>query len=542
MITGFVKSAELCTPLSNVRVTRTGPDGNTSEVTESDFKGSVQFEEVDPGDTIRFEKNGFVNKTIVGGNFSETTRLLEDKLIGYQKKLWFIPGENIEVYVNSPAQFSARLYRHGITKQCVIDLGKFDNFAQILPDNYFVDKGLNWIKNFSYRMPENAVPGIYSLLLEAEGQEAFAIPMVVSTTKNKRGKLSKLLVLASTNTWQSYNIWGGRSRYRNFEFNANNGFTNLNSAKYKFKMAVAKRLPLSMKSMIRRVLKHGLESEAYKYRRLSVIRPFTNCSLEDENVYNHFTNHLAAGEWRILAWLEREKIDYDIVSGADLHRDPDLLRNYRAVLLSTHCEYWSREMYEGLKTHHQDNDLWILNLSGNTMYREIEFFEDGSTRCVSLSFANSCGDESKILGVRFTEDDLSTCAPYKIIKPDHWIFKNIPNTEKIDIFGERSLNRSTPKKYSRYDPGRPGDKVGLVGSGASGWETDKISRTAPKNLVLIAKGLNKKGGADMVIREPNGSHGGMFSASSITFGGTLLIDKIASQLTKNVIIKALGFD
>jgi hypothetical protein len=540
MITGFVKSAELCSPLSNVRVTRTGPNGNTFEVTESDVKGRFQFEKVDPKDTIRFEKVGFVNKTIDGGNFSEIIRLLEDQLIGYQKKLWFIPGENIEVYVNSPTQFSARLYRHGITKQCVIDLGIFDSFFQALPDSYFVDMGLNWVMNFSYRMPENAVPGIYSLLLEAEGQEPFAIPMVVSTPKNKRGKLSKLLVLASTNTWQSYNIWGGRSRYRNFEISTSSDFANLNSVRHKIKMAVAKRLPLAIKSMIRHALKHGLESEAYKYRKLSVVRPFTNCSLEDQNVYNHFTNHLAAGEWRVLAWLEREKIDYDIVSGADLHREPDLLQHYRAILFSTHCEYWTREMYEGLKKHHQDNNLWILNLSGNTMYREIEFFKNGSTRCVSLSFASSCADESKILGVRFTEDDLSTCAPYRIIEPDHWVFKNISGIDKFDKFGGMSLNRNTPKTYSRYDPGRPGDKVGLVGSGASGWETDKLSRTAPKDIVPIAKGLNKKGGADMVIREPNGSRGGMFSASSITFGGTLLIDKIASKLTQNVISRALG--
>jgi hypothetical protein len=196
-------------------------------------------------------------------------------------------------------------------------------------------------------------------------------------------------------------------------------------------------------------------------------------------------------------------------------------------------------MYAGLKKHHQDNGLWILNLSGNTMYREIEFYDDGSTRCVSLSFAHSCDDESKILGVRFTEDDLSTCAPYKIIKPDHWVFKNISDIKKSDVFGEISLNRSTPKKYSRYDPGRPGDRVGLVGSGASGWETDKRSRTAPKDLVLLAKGLNKNGGADMVIREPHGTRGGMFSASSITFGGCLLIDSVASELTKNVISKAL---
>ena len=55
-----------------------------------------------------------------------------------------------------------------------------------------------------------------------------------------------------------------------------------------------------------------------------------------------------------------------------------------------------------------------------------------------------------------------------------------------------------------------------------------------------AKGLNQNGGAEMVIREAHGSRGGMFSVSSITFGGSLLIDTSASRITSNVIHRALG--
>ena len=41
----------------------------------------------------------------------------------------------------------------------------------------------------------------------------------------------------------------------------------------------------------------------------------------------------------------------------------------------------------------------------------------------------------------------------------------------------------------------------------------------------------------MVVRDPDGKHGLIFSASSITFGGTLLIDKNCSQIIKNVLNK-----
>ncbi|WP_198264130.1 hypothetical protein [sulfur-oxidizing endosymbiont of Gigantopelta aegis] len=51
--------------------------------------------------------------------------------------------------------------------------------------------------------------------------------------------------------------------------------------------------------------------------------------------------------------------------------------------------------------------------------------------------------------------------------------------------------------------------------------------------------MNKGGGADMVVREPSGSRGGMFSASSISFPAALLIDYRASQLVKNILTRAL---
>jgi hypothetical protein len=274
------------------------------------------------------------------------------------------------------------------------------------------------------------------------------------------------------------------------------------------------------------------------HKKLSIRRPFTNCRLEENDPYSPFTNHLAAGEWRLLAWLEREGYPYDIVSGFELHQNPELLSNYKAFILNTHSEYWSSDMYRGLKTFHDEKKGWILNISGNSIFREIEFYQDGSTRCVSLSFKDSCADESQILGVRFDMSDYATCAPFKIMKPNHWIFKNIPIC-KSAMFGGLSLNQNTVRPDKRYDPGRPGLENSLNGVGASGWETDKLSKSAPADIIVVAKGLNRGGGADMVIREPADNRGGMFSASSLLFSGCLLIENSASMMMKNILKKAL---
>ncbi len=537
---GTVKGAELATPLSGVKISRQDTQGKILEETTSDEYGRWQIVAFEKGNQLVFSFNGYVTKTLTSDEHTQVVRLLEDKLIGYQPRLWYLPGDNIDVFVHSPVSYSATLFRHGLHKDCILELGKMTAHEQWVTDNYFVEQGLDWEKSFQYKIPKTVKPGLYSLLLSAQGQEPFAIPMIVST--RARGDKTKLLVLASTNTWQSYNIWGGRSRYRSFENDVSPNFMTLpKNPLARLKRAILNRIPDQSKTMLRKFIGMKPVSYEWRFQKLTIRRPFTNCQLEGDDWFEPFTNHLAGGEWRLLAWLERENIPYDIISGAELHKTPDILKQYKAIIFSTHCEYWTPEMYEGIKKYHENNQLWLLNLSGNTMYREIEFFDDGSTRCVSLSFANSCADETQLLGVRFSMADYSTCAPYKILKPEHWAFNGVPINKEFPFFGGISLNQNTLKKYSRYDPGRPGVENGLCGMGASGWETDKLSRTAPKDFQIIAKGTNPRGGADMVVREPHGNtRGGVFSASSLVFSGSLGVDLVSSLIVKNVIDRALN--
>lgn len=195
-------------------------------------------------------------------------------------------------------------------------------------------------------------------------------------------------------------------------------------------------------------------------------------------------------------------------------------------------------MFKAVRSFYKHDKGWIINLSGNSMFREIEFQGDDSVKYVGI-FHQTCCDEVQILGVRFSETDYGTCAPYKIVVDDHWAFSGL-SVHKGNVFGQESLNRHTAKDSDEYDPGRPGLGYELSGTGASGWETDKVAKSSPKDIRIIAKGLNSDGGADMVIREPKGARGGLFSASSIVFGGCLLIDETASGIVRNVINRALG--
>lgn len=534
---GLVANAELCNPLENVEISvyTNLNDICIKVITKED--GQWEIDDINDNSKIIFYKKGYYKKTYEVKQLPNIVRLLEDKLIGYQDKLWFNPGEIVIVYVSYPKEYNAKLFRHGIEKKMILNLGKFKSQQQQVPDGYFVESGLKWNESFKYTIPLDSRPGIYSLLLEGDNSERFAIPFVLSSSNNQIQYKSKILILASTNNWETYNIWGGRSRYRNFEDGSSRNFIKTDALSERMKCMFNKIVPQKIKECAKRILKKSQVEPEWYFKKLSIKRPFTNCFLEEEIVMEPFTNHLAAGEWRLLAWLEREKISYDIISGFELEKKPDILCGYKAIIFNTHCEYWSEKMYRMVKTFHEENNGWILNISGNTMYREIEFFEDGSLRCTSTSFNKSCDDETQLLGVRFSMDDYSTCSPYKIIDENHWAFNGLP-LKKHMLFGGTSLNQNTQRKFSRYDPGRPGTEFGLMGMGASGWECDKLSYTAPKDIKLIAKGINKYGGADMVIREPQGSRGGMFSASSLVFSGCLLVDYVASTIVKNIIKKA----
>jgi hypothetical protein len=527
MISGTVASASQSAPLEGVRISAIRPDGAPVTEVLSDADGRWVIENVAGAALLAFSKEGYLPKSLaVGSAAGLTIRLLEERLIGYQKRLWAQPGQNVAVLVNSPKPYRAQLLRHGIATETVMELGPFDPISQEVPDGNFVDRGLNWREAFSYTIPPEARPGLYSLrLLEIDQRDCYGITFVVSSPIKNRTAPAGLLVLASTNTWQSYNSWGGRSRYRNYEDQKPSPAA-IRAGVNKFARTL---LPAKVRVWIKRSL--GMHEPVqvqdspkdWRFRRLSIRRPFPNCFIMDDDPLKSFSSHLAAGEWRVLAWLEREGIPYDIISGWELSQYPERVFGYKALMLNTHCEYWTRAMVLAVKRFEAQGG-WLLNLSGNSMYREIECFEDGSTRCISLRLSESIEDESALLGVCFSMAGYRTCAPFEVRNHEHWAFQGT-KLKNGDLFAKESLNHPTNG----------------TGDGGSGHETDKMTPAAPSCTVLLARGVNPKdGGADMVIIENPQGRGGVFSASSITFGGSLLIDDPSSRLVHNLITRALA--
>ena len=88
---------------------------------------------------------------------------------------------------------------------------------QITPDGDYTQTGVDWNK-IGYGRPHHtqlvAGPersGLYYLHAKTESGAFFSFPWVVAPAKPQ----APIAVLASTNTWNAYNNFGGRSNYIN---------------------------------------------------------------------------------------------------------------------------------------------------------------------------------------------------------------------------------------------------------------------------------------------------------------------------------------
>jgi N,N-dimethylformamidase len=471
-------------------------------------------------------------------------RLLSYSPVGYLGRLEASPGEKLELRVHSPAEWSYTLHRNGYQREVILQNGPFAQIIQCLPLGSLVSSGLDWSISTTISLPCDLVTGLYSITLNDCNGSCFTMPIVIGPRED--GVISdNFLVIANTNTWQAYNVWGGKSRYRNFFQDPING----SIVPFSVKRFGWDRIRLAL---IRRFLRlwrlipggppvSGVRLEPkWTNERLTINRPFPNRWLNADSVSLSYVDHLAANEWRGLAWLEREGYNYDYCSDRMLHMGEVDITKYKGVVLLGHAEYWTKEMYHNLYDAIVVHGIPLINLSGNAIYQEVKLDFDGSVTPSRGDFKETYTDPAKTIKT-YTALDINGFAPYQTVPSaiGHWAFEGVTfETAEMD-FGKQCLIDTTLTMNERvYDPLAPGVLRGdMIGSGASGWEIDKVKCPDDKNIQWLAKGVNHGGGAHMFVIETNQQF--IFSASSIAYVSSLLIDPICSIITRNVLLRAL---
>jgi hypothetical protein len=402
-----------------------------------------------------------------------------------------------------------------------------------VPDGDFTIGGCRWNENgYPFGADErNVIPapeetGLYYVHLKAtKSGDFFSFPLIVAPREPR----ADVAVLASTMDWNAYNDFGGRSNY-----------------------VAAGSLPIAPAVNVREESPYLRDTGGRFWNRpdddydpLSFDRPEpVNRVDEHEEITTPMhrigSEHVAPTTWRLVGWLEREGIPYDLYAENQLASGVLDLDRYRVLILDQHPEYWTREMYDGLKRWVVDRGGRLMYLGGNGLDCEIELVDNSraarhlngdqsywvknrdftggpfsfSPRRIERGGRYEC--PGTLLGVRTTLTGMNTAAPYRILDADHFAFEGT-GLKVGDTFGHETLD------------------VRSRGSGASGHETDRTCEHAPAGTRVLAKGTNPhEGGAELVYYETD-SGGAVFSTGSISWICTLPVADDVSEITANVI-------
>jgi N,N-dimethylformamidase beta subunit-like, C-terminal len=539
MLIGYVSDHRFVA-LPGVEVELIGPLGSTA--TTSRASGSVHAD-VPPGRyEIVLARDGYGAKRVtldLPPKEPHQFRLLQDDLLGYVWPKWVRGGESSEFRVHSDAAYKLELFRYGFAKEFIRTIGWYDEHGpratiQITPDGDYSQTGVTWNK-FGYTSPHHkqfvAAPqrsGLYYFHAKSEAGRFFSFPWIVAPASPQ----AKVAVLASNITWNAYNSFGGRSNY-------------IHPDKLPPTPTVNARLELN-----RYTNPEHVNYATADYAPLSFDRPEPICSIPGhvqatDPIEGRAACHVAEAEWRLLAWLEREGFSYDYYAETQLHFGQLNLDAYQVLIISTHPEYWSAQMFHRVKDWVFKRGGRLMYLGGNGLNCDVEFLDEQT--CVyrndderRLLVADPVGNalrgvpargkfesrfhlrhesEASLLGVVYDDRGIMTAAPYRVVDSRHWVFAGTGLCEG-ELFGQKSLHMRVP-------------------GGASGHETDKISPSSPANTHLLARGENPaRGGAEMVIHEPLGG-GAVFSAGSISWPASVLVDEAVSKITANVLRRFL---
>lgn len=235
-------------------------------------------------------------------------------------------------------------------------------------------------------------------------------------------------------------------------------------------------------------------------------------------------SHLAGG----LQWLAAHNYAYQMVSDVDLNDSPWLLStaNYYAVVLSTHSEYWTGNMYDAVAKYMQDGGS-VLSLSRNTMYHTEKLVTPRGATWSSTLIGGQAPIRPKyavgnLLGLAFHYTTKDTCAPYHVLLPNSWLMAGV-KAHTIGSAGE-------------YWERGCFNNSAAAGAGASGDEVDyRLPFLLNRGYEVVAEGNNVDAGRSDIVWYLRRDGGQAVSVGSISFGNSLAIDPNLSQIVINAI-------
>jgi hypothetical protein len=433
-----------------------------------------------------------------------------DVVEGYCWPLSASPGDSIDFFISATSSYVLDYVRlsdldDNGSGPPLLSHGEKNALVQPAYDNAWRD-GCGWEAISQLRVPADWPSGLYAARLTPTGATTVPPAFVVFIVKPKDTMRGDYLLLAHTLTWNSYNSWGGRSRYTD----PGNVFW------------------------------------------LSFMRPNPLASPLHSDV------HLLPAESWVLEWMQGEGHRVDVVTDHDFHLGIPMLDQYACIILNTHPEYWTQMMVDRLRQYLYAGGC-VVYVGGNGLFERVQLdasgrriiFHGGITTPNShraeqyFRNLNPPQPERELLGVAFLYDNYeSTPAPYAVLLPNHRFFRGTGVTFLSKI-GERG--RSGGASGLEMDSSRGSDAPpGFIVNAAINYIQPGSDRGfPPSNLQVLARGCNNRWknnngvlegphAADMTYYDTQAG-GFVFSVGSMTFGGSLVEDAILQKIVNNVL-------
>jgi hypothetical protein len=311
------------------------------------------------------------------------------RIEGYPTAMSVPQGGTLELHVRCESSaFSLTIWRQGRQLEQVATAGTHFGFNYPIPAQAW--EGCNWPVSCSLPVPRDWRPGAYLARLDTDGAYTF-VPFVVRALHP--GAYSRMVVQLSTNTWQAYNRYGGKSLYGAWA--------------------------------------PGLVGRASK---VSFHRPYDYLATDGSGQFFLW-------EAPFLAWLESQGYAYEVCTNQDLHADPELLSPYNLFVSVGHDEYYSKEMFDALE-HFVDAGGNLAFLSANTLWWQVRFENDNQTVVcfkdarldplngvdnarvtVNWHAAPVLRPPARLMGIYFNGSWGIPAGGYHVVSPHHWAFQ-----------------------------------------------------------------------------------------------------------------------
>ncbi|OCP37490.1 N,N-dimethylformamidase beta subunit family domain-containing protein [Ensifer sp. LC163] len=291
------------------------------------------------------------------------------------------PGATVRLQASSTAaQFELEIVRDGAVETAVLKRQGIAARWQDTPDQCSV-VGCGWETTFEFQVGEDWSSGAYRITLTAEGRDGAPTRchhlFIVRPEAGR--KPGRVLQVAATGSWTSYNTWGGSNHYQ--------GITGPNRDQYATTVSIERPFCRGFVKLPADAPRVPLEI----YSPMAVAPRYPHMEWAYANGYSkkYASSGWASYDSHFFRWAEREGYGVDLASQHELHFNPEILDGYDCVVFVGHDEYWTWEMRDAVDTY-VERGGHAARFAGNFMWQTR--LEDGGKRQVCYKYRSRAED------------------------------------------------------------------------------------------------------------------------------------------------------